>query len=337
MLRTSIVRRHRSRGINVWYVRIFDTETKAVRYESLGTERKAEAQAVLQERIRAGDFSPKAKGAKATVGELAGRWIAAKREAGLKESTCRTYECAMSLLKGVWGVQAGSLTREAVEGSAREAMEGRHGTSYSVYRTICRQFLTHVFEGLELTSRDMGRYIPAVKRRPKFVRSFWTLSQVERILDRMPTRESRLACAFMAFAGLRIAEALATTPDKVRGGFVEVLGKGDKFAKVPLSSRLAAEIEDAGGAWDFSGLSKESVSRMLRKAAKEAIPEGFEGEAHPHRFRHSFGSNLVRAGVNVKAVQMLMRHGDIQTTLNVYAHLLDEDLAGAIEKMFERK
>lgn len=335
MLRVSIVRRHRSRGINTWYARIFDTGTKKVRYESLGTERKAEAQATVQERLRAGGFEPKPEGVRATVGELAEAWLAGKRAAGLKESSIRTYECAMSLLKGVWKVPACELTRAAVEESARAAMEGRHGTSYSVYRSICRQLLTHVSEDLELTPRDMGRHIPAVRRKPKFVRSFWTLPQIERILDRLPTPELRLACAFMAFAGLRIHEALAMEPRKVKGGLIELVGKGDKFAKVPVSSRLAAEIADAGGSWDFSGLTKGSVADALRRAAAEAIPEGFEGRAHPHRLRHSFGSNLIRAGVNVKAVQLLMRHANVQTTLNVYAHLLDEDLSGAVEKMFE--
>ncbi len=50
-------------------------------------------------------------------------------------------------------------------------------------------------------------------------------------------------------------------------------------------------------------------------------------EANFHRLRHSFGSNLIRAGANIKAVQLLMRHSNIQMTLNVYSHLLDSDLS----------
>jgi site-specific recombinase XerD len=37
--------------------------------------------------------------------------------------------------------------------------------------------------------------------------------------------------------------------------------------------------------------------------------------ANPHRFRHTFGSDMVRAGVSLPALMQLMGHSDIQTTL----------------------
>ena len=59
----------------------------------------------------------------------------------------------------------------------------------------------------------------------------------------------------------------------------------------------------------------------------------FEGVITHHRFRHSFASNLIRSGVNIKVVQQLMRHESIQITLNTYSHLLDYDLSDAIEAL----
>jgi integrase len=73
----------------------------------------------------------------------------------------------------------------------------------------------------------------------------------------------------------------------------------------------------------------------LRKAAAKAIPEGFPGKAHAHRFRHSFGSNLIRAGVNIKIVQTLMRHESITLTLDTYGHILDTDCEKAISKVYK--
>jgi integrase/recombinase XerD len=37
--------------------------------------------------------------------------------------------------------------------------------------------------------------------------------------------------------------------------------------------------------------------------------------AHPHRFRHTFASDMVRAGISLPALMQLMGHADIQTTL----------------------
>jgi site-specific recombinase XerD len=38
-------------------------------------------------------------------------------------------------------------------------------------------------------------------------------------------------------------------------------------------------------------------------------------QAHPHRFRHTFGAELAKAGVSLVSIKRLMGHGDIQTTM----------------------
>ena len=52
--------------------------------------------------------------------------------------------------------------------------------------------------------------------------------------------------------------------------------------------------------------------------------------ANNHKFRHSFISNLIRSGINVRAVQQLARHESVDITLNTYSHLLQNDLADAV-------
>jgi site-specific recombinase XerD len=47
--------------------------------------------------------------------------------------------------------------------------------------------------------------------------------------------------------------------------------------------------------------------------------------ANPHRFRHTFASDMVRAGVSLPALMQLMGHADIQTTL-VYVHITPQDV-----------
>ena len=51
-----------------------------------------------------------------------------------------------------------------------------------------------------------------------------------------------------------------------------------------------------------------------------------------HDFRHDFGTKLLRDSGNLKLVQKAMNHRDITSTLR-YAHVLDEDVAAAVERL----
>lgn len=55
-----------------------------------------------------------------------------------------------------------------------------------------------------------------------------------------------------------------------------------------------------------------------------------------HDFRHDFGTKLLRGNGNVKLVQKALNHRDIKSTLR-YAHVLDEDVAAAVERLAESR
>jgi site-specific recombinase XerD len=48
-------------------------------------------------------------------------------------------------------------------------------------------------------------------------------------------------------------------------------------------------------------------------------------QANPHRFRHTFASDMIRAGISLPALMQLMGHAQIQTTL-VYVQLTQQDV-----------
>ena len=131
----------------------------------------------------------------------------------------------------------------------------------------------------------------------------------------------------MAFAGLRRHEANKVTADDIKDGLIRVIGKGNKEAFIPIGERLQSEIDRAGGIIHDSRQDSEKL-RLLKGASRLA---NVSGHANPHRFRHSFVSNLIRAHVDAKRVQTLARHSQIATTLNVYSHLLQEDLKEAVD------
>ena len=116
-------------------------------------------------------------------------------------------------------------------------------------------------------------------------------------------------------------------------GKITLVGKGGKLATVPVSNRLQNEMGTPGNpdativaAGTFAN--NTSSIRALRAAVIKAglNPDG----ANNHKFRHSFISNLIRSGINVRAVQQLARHESVDITLNTYSHLLQNDLADAV-------
>ena len=55
----------------------------------------------------------------------------------------------------------------------------------------------------------------------------------------------------------------------------------------------------------------------------------------PHVCRHTYCSNMAKAGMNPKTLQYLMGHSDISVTLNTYTHLGLEDAADELKRMEE--
>lgn len=55
----------------------------------------------------------------------------------------------------------------------------------------------------------------------------------------------------------------------------------------------------------------------------------------PHVCRHTYCSNMTKAGINTKTLQYLMGHSDIGITLNTYTHLGVEDAEGELKRIKE--
>jgi len=73
----------------------------------------------------------------------------------------------------------------------------------------------------------------------------------------------------------------------------------------------------------------DSLFRRLRKKT--------EIYATAHLLRHSHATNLVRAGWDMSYLQKRLGHSDIQTTINTYVHLLNDDLKAEYKKYLEQR
>ena len=200
-----------------------------------------------------------------------------------------------------------------------------------------RHFFSWAFEHYDIQGKNPFKKIVVAKPKPT-PRNFWTVEECEKIIAAATSAECKCWFAFMAFAGLRREEARFLRMENLMNGKISLIGKGGKIAALPISTRLQTHIDKylairgtKPGAL-FPRLSNllKAKERLIKKAVENSGIENI-GLVHFHRFRHSFASNLLRIGRNIKAVQILMRHENVTLTLNTYGHLLPSDLEQTVE------
>ena len=189
--------------------------------------------------------------------------------------------------------------------------------------------------------------------RPRRARSSgFRLKEPRRVIVALPAEEvARFWASFRAFRdlalvglmlldGLRSCEVLRLQLGDLQlaDAQMRVVGKGSKPRVLPLPAEIIPVLEKylhlerpltnspalfvclkgrhRGQPMTLAGL--RSLFRHHRSTS------GVE-RANPHRFRHTFGVDMVRAGVSLPALQHLMGHSQIQTTM-IYARLAPQDV-----------
>ena len=154
------------------------------------------------------------------------------------------------------------------------------------------------------------------------------------LLESLHTWRDRAIAGLMLFCGLRSGEVLAldVTDVDIGGRWLSVTGKGGKDRRVPLDVDVAGVIqtyllaerpETASGrlfivakgptrGLPLSSAGLRSVFRYHREIS------GVAG-GHPHALRHTFGTALAEAGVDLVVMQALLGHAHIDTTAR-YVH-----------------
>jgi integrase/recombinase XerD len=155
------------------------------------------------------------------------------------------------------------------------------------------------------------------------------------LLASFRTWRDRAIAGLMLYCGLRSAEVLTldVTDVDIGGRWLRVLGKGQRERRVPLDADVASVIQvyllaerpESATARLFLVAKGPNRGQPLTAAGLRTIfryHRGLTGivGGHPHALRHTFGTALAEAGVDLAVMQALLGHAHVDTTAR-YVHL----------------
>ncbi len=167
-----------------------------------------------------------------------------------------------------------------------------------------------------------------------------SVNEVARFWSNFRTARDLAIVGLMLLQGLRSAELLALNREDalLSEAQLRVRGKGNKFRFLPLAPETVQLLEHylhlerpnpCSAALFVSLKGRARGARMTSAGLRSLFRHHRQTTniqlANPHRFRHTFASDMIRAGMSLPALMQLMGHSDIQTTL-IYVDVTPQDV-----------
>lgn len=225
----------------------------------------------------------------------------------------------------------------------------------SYYIIALRSFLKYLarkdIQTLQAEKVEIGK---SQRKEVEFLES----EEVERIIQAangngFKSLRDKAILELLFSSGLRVSELANLNRDKLdlKNQEFSVRGKGDKIRVVFVSNsaKFALErylekrtdldpavfVRDLKGLEKFQGkknekkkvdsdfrLTPRSIQRIVKHYATKA---GIIKDVHPHTFRHSFATDLLMNGADIRSVQTMLGHSSITTT-QIYTHITNPQL-----------
>ena len=202
----------------------------------------------------------------------------------------------------------------------------------SFYGYLLREELIAINPTVLLEMPKLGRHLPSVL-------SVEEIDALKAVVDlsKAEGQRNRAMIEVAYSCGLRVSEliGLKISDIYVDESFIKVEGKGGKQRLIPISQTALNEIKLY--LYDRNALptiKKESADvlflnrrggaltrQMFFTVVKQcALQAGIKTVISPHTLRHSFATHLLEGGANLRVIQELLGHSNIQTT-EIYTHI----------------
>ena len=253
--------------------------------------------------------------------------------------TIENYDHYLSrILKFLNAKSPSDLTEEAIRKFRIDINRQQFKKITQNYHIIAlRSFLKY------LAKRDIKALAPEklelAKQEDREV-SFLEEDELEKFLQSAENLRDKAILETLFSTGLRVSELISLRRNEIdfnRGEFT-VRGKGSKLRVVFLSDTAIKAIESylekrTDIEPELFPITVRSVQRIVRK---HAIKAGIVGKkVSPHSLRHSYATDLLRNGADIRSVQAMLGHASVTTT-QIYTHVTDKQLR-EVHKRFHGK
>lgn len=296
------------------------------------------------------DLKLVAGGPRSAWDRLVGDFEASVQARGLSFRTVEHYSDVLRrVLVGYCereGFEPADLTKRHLERLSAELLQaGRSRQSVKTYMSAINRFLGWCSEEGEL-ARLRGPE-PRVERR---LLEVLERDEINRIEQAAITERDKLIVRVLADTGIRVGELrrLRVTDliSQGRERYLRVRGKGARDRLVPITPGLHMRLDryvrrgrpecgtdalfvtlDRRPSGDHEPIAEPTVQGMLAMLGRKA---GLEKRVHPHLFRHSLATNLLRRNVNPVQVRDILGHTSLAMIDRVYSHLAPSDAHQAL-------
>jgi len=234
------------------------------------------------------------------------------------------------------------LSDQANKGMARKTINRRLSAIKGFYRWLV---ITHELESSPIETIQgpkQGRSLPRVIA-PHDMDALLEVYDVA-AQDKEPTPEdlrNQALIEFLYACGARISEAASLIPSQIDfySGIVRIYGKGRKERMVPLHPLSLQALQryitqgrpqlakpDSPQNIFLSTRGAAMSTAAIRRVFKQALAKaGLDQSLTPHVVRHTFATDLLTNGADLRSVQEMLGHSSLSTT-QVYTHLSAEHL-----------
>jgi integrase/recombinase XerD len=258
--------------------------------------------------------------------ELRNRMIADMKLHGLAPGTQNVYVKAVRRLAGHYHRAPDQLSEQELRDYFMYLVDEKHVPSSTLR--------TEIFGVKFLFDKTLQRPWPTLKflraRRRTKLPVVLDREEAHRLIGLIRCPTVRMCATMMYSCGLRISEALGlqvTDIDSPRMVVVVRAGKGNKDRHVPLPQRTLELLREYWRIYrprtcllvanDGRPLADHRVRYFLKKALRQS---GIHKRVSCHTLRHSYATNLMEQGVDVRAIQCLLGHRSLKTT-TLYLHM----------------
>lgn len=303
-----------------------------------------------------------------TFGDVFHSWIYNFKKNEIQNNTFAEYEVCYRLR-----IITHSISRMKINMISLDMLQRyfndlkRQGWSDNVikktYIKINSCFVFAEIHGIINKNYCKGVIIGKVQKKKDDQYKVFSKEEQERIINALDLRNILDKVIYFTFyTGLRLGEVLAVKWENIHGNILsikeqyqkdiiitkegsrettyivkDILKTPHSQREIPLPKKVMDLLDETLHLGDFIFSDTEGnpieVKRVPRRLKKVCESLGIGTERSFHSIRHTYATRLFELGVPIKTIQTLLGHSDIQTTMNIYTHVMKEKKLEILDKL----